>query len=252
MAFYPAASSPPKKIGVTATRGAPDPTKGKQIGSERVPGAAPARPRRAPGRQEEERGRRRNEAWLKIAGEKFLSSCLEGKSRSPAPRLALSGLSDTFWGSFSRFLEDPCGFWPPFLREIVPKLPKFNNLVSRSSFDAKHGVPAWELSFPSPGAGSLHPAAAGIAPRGFPGGIWGDLAPKEIPKLLGGGGRRGWMTQGAGELPAGWGEERPRTKPYRTKPYRTKPFLSCPAKAQSCFGLALKGESQAGHPKTRC
>lgn len=91
-----------------------------------------------------------------------------------------------------------------------------------------------------------------ITPRGFPGGIWGDLAPKEIPKLLGGGGRRGWMTQGAGELPAGWGEERPRTKPYRTKPYRTKPFLSCPAKAQSCFGLALKGESQAGHPKTRC
>lgn len=26
-----------------------------------------------------------------------------------------------------------------------------------------------------------------ITPRGFPGGIWGDLAPKEIPKLVGGG-----------------------------------------------------------------
>lgn len=55
------------------------------------------------------------------------------------------------------------------------------------------------------------------------------------------------MTQGAGEPPAGWGEERPRTKPCRTKP-----FLSCPAEAQSCFDLALKGESQAGCPKTRC
>lgn len=149
-------------------------------------------PRRAPGRQEEERGRRRNEAWLKIAGEKFLSSCLEGKSRpggrSPAPRLALSGVSDTFWALSLVFLEDRRGCWPPVLQEIVPTLPKLNNLlVSRSGFDTKHRVPGWELSFPSPAGDAQHQELALCAlqqlasPREDSLGDLGRFGPKREP-----------------------------------------------------------------------